>query len=157
MNNKLETIAVCVDGSEPSWQALEYVKDLCETFSPKRVLVIHVIPSLSSMTAPHIAEGSDVVQANLIQFLEDQAEQLEEDIREELSELEAEVQMCFPSGNPGVRILEITENEDADLILMGNRGLSGLASILLGSVSERVARNAPCSVLIVRPKKGEAE
>ena len=44
----------------------------------------------------------------------------------------------------------LSAEEKADLIVLGSRGLSGIKAFLLGSVSDRVAHHAPCSVLIVR-------
>ena len=41
--------------------------------------------------------------------------------------------------------------QQADLIVVGNRGLTGIRRFLLGSVSSKVSEHAPCSVMIVRP------
>jgi nucleotide-binding universal stress UspA family protein len=48
------------------------------------------------------------------------------------------------------RICEVASEEGSDVIVIGSRGLSGIGRLLLGSVSEYVARHAPCSVLIAR-------
>lgn len=58
----------------------------------------------------------------------------------------AEVQI----GSPAEEIVELARLEHYDLIVMGTRGLSPIKEILIGSVSERVVRTAPCPVLIVR-------
>ena len=54
-------------------------------------------------------------------------------------------------GRPEYAILEAVERERSDLVVVGSRGLSGVARVLLGSVSEYVARHAYCSVLVARP------
>lgn len=54
-------------------------------------------------------------------------------------------------GRPGILIPQMAEEVGADLLVMGSAGLSGLASILLGSVAEHVLRAAPCDLLLVRP------
>jgi universal stress protein E len=54
-------------------------------------------------------------------------------------------------GRPEYAILEAARRERSDLVVVGSRGLSGVARVLLGSVSEYVATHAHCSVLVVRP------
>jgi universal stress protein E len=54
-------------------------------------------------------------------------------------------------GRPEYAILEAAEREEADLVVVGSRGLSGVTRILLGSVSEYVATHAHRSVLVARP------
>jgi nucleotide-binding universal stress UspA family protein len=54
-------------------------------------------------------------------------------------------------GRPEFAIIEAATREGVDLVVVGSRGLSGLARVLLGSVSEYVATHAHCSVLVVRP------
>jgi nucleotide-binding universal stress UspA family protein len=54
-------------------------------------------------------------------------------------------------GHPAEEILLAAESRPTDLIVVGSRGLSGLSRFLLGSVSDRVARYAPCPVLLARP------
>ncbi len=55
------------------------------------------------------------------------------------------------TGNPALVILEVAERIDADLIVLGAVGHSMVSRMLLGSVSDRVATHAKCSVLVVRP------
>jgi len=53
-------------------------------------------------------------------------------------------------GKPGKTICDFAKNWQADLILMGRRGYSALGELLLGSVSQYVVHQGPCSVLIVQ-------
>ncbi len=53
------------------------------------------------------------------------------------------------AGNPGRMICELAKNWNADLIMMGRRGRSGVAEFFLGSVSNYVLHHAPCSVQII--------
>jgi nucleotide-binding universal stress UspA family protein len=49
-----------------------------------------------------------------------------------------------------VEILEHIKENDNDLVVVGSEGLQGVGLYVLGSVAERISRNAPCSCLVVR-------
>jgi nucleotide-binding universal stress UspA family protein len=53
-------------------------------------------------------------------------------------------------GDPADAILDVAEEQGADLIVVGNKGMTGAKRFLLGSVPNKVSHHAPCSVLIVR-------
>src|SRR6478672_11371300 len=53
-------------------------------------------------------------------------------------------------GDPADAILDVAEEQDADLIIVGNKGMTGAKRFLLGSVPNKVSHRAPCSVLIIR-------
>jgi nucleotide-binding universal stress UspA family protein len=59
-------------------------------------------------------------------------------------------------GDPAAEILRQAREIDADLIVMGTHGRTGLARLLMGSVAEQVVRQAPCPVLTVRTPMAEA-
>lgn len=58
-------------------------------------------------------------------------------------------------GRPANEIQALADEADADIIFVGTRGRSGVQRLVLGSVAERVVRNAHCSVQVVRPKDHE--
>ncbi|MGH7767773.1 MAG: universal stress protein [Candidatus Binatia bacterium] len=61
-------------------------------------------------------------------------------------------------GTPDLNIVDEAKKEGTDLIVISTHGRTGLSHILVGSVTERVVRNAPCPVLSIRPEKiGKAE
>jgi nucleotide-binding universal stress UspA family protein len=53
-------------------------------------------------------------------------------------------------GDPADVIVELAEERSADLIIVGNKGMTGAKRFLLGSVPDKISHHAPCSVLIVR-------
>jgi nucleotide-binding universal stress UspA family protein len=59
------------------------------------------------------------------------------------------------SGEPGRMICQVAKDWDAELILVGRRGHSGLSELILGSVSNYVVHHAPCSVFIVQLQAAE--
>ena len=50
------------------------------------------------------------------------------------------------------KIIEAAKDKDADMIVMATHGRTGLSHALMGSVAEKVVRQAPCPVLTIRPK-----
>jgi nucleotide-binding universal stress UspA family protein len=70
--------------------------------------------------------------------------------REAASEVQFFVHARF--GKPAAQILALAEEVGADLLFIGSHGKTGVERLLLGSVSERVVREAKCPVLVVRPK-----
>ena len=65
------------------------------------------------------------------------------------------VQTRLMSMTPSVAIAECVEEAEADLIVMGTRGLSGVQHVMLGSVAERTVRTAQCPVLTVKASDAE--
>ena len=53
-------------------------------------------------------------------------------------------------GDPADAILDVAEEQEADLVVVGNKGMTGAKRFLLGSVPNKVSHHAPCSVLIIR-------
>ena len=53
-------------------------------------------------------------------------------------------------GEPAISLVEVAVREGYDLIVMGHRGLDGIAGLVLGSVAKKVATDSPCAVLVVR-------
>ena len=53
-------------------------------------------------------------------------------------------------GDPADAILDVAEEQNADLIVVGNKGMTGAKRFLLGSVPNKISHHAPCSVMIIR-------
>ena len=62
----------------------------------------------------------------------------------------SKVQTFAREGDPADAILDVAEEQNADLIVVGNKGMTGAKRFLLGSVPNKVSHHAPCSVLIIR-------
>jgi nucleotide-binding universal stress UspA family protein len=75
---------------------------------------------------------------------------LESAARDPRDEGVASVETFARVGDAADAILDIAEEQKADLIVVGNKGMTGATRFLLGSVPNKVSHHAPCSVLIVR-------
>ncbi len=66
-----------------------------------------------------------------------------------------DVSVALRQGHPWRQIVEVAKESKADMIVMGTRGRTGVARMLMGSVAERVVRTAPCPVLTVHGSECE--
>jgi nucleotide-binding universal stress UspA family protein len=109
-----------------------------------------------------VASGAELRLQNVVPVFEgDEREWTLDDEEPDPTEIESAAQVARAAGarpireralgRPEYAILEAAERERSDLVVVGSRGLSGVARVLLGSVSEYVATHAHCSVLVVRP------
>ena len=61
-----------------------------------------------------------------------------------------EVESHAREGDPADAILDVAEEQKADLVVVGNKGMTGAKRFLLGSVTNKISHHAPCSVMIIR-------
>jgi nucleotide-binding universal stress UspA family protein len=73
-----------------------------------------------------------------------------DEAREQLGDTPLEVHEELLEGPPAEAILRVAETRNADLIVMGTRGLGSLRGLLLGSVSSKVVQHAHCAVMLAR-------
>lgn len=139
-----EKLLVGTDLSRHSDYALTIAAELAHEFEATLELVhaIHV-------PVPFVTPYETVIPETVIEAAFDGAEQ---DLRRLARELarDLEVQTAVLAEPPHSALCDAAERDKADLIIVGSHGHSGLKHIMLGSVAERVLRNAPCSVLTVR-------
>ena len=67
-----------------------------------------------------------------------------------LGQSDISVETIAQERDPAEAILRVAEKRQADIIVVGNKGMAGVKRFLLGSVPNKVAHHAPCSVFIVR-------
>jgi Universal stress protein UspA and related nucleotide-binding proteins len=135
-----EHLVVAVDGSSRSEKTIAMAVDLAQRYS-STVTVVHV-------REYERYEGSDVDMGPPIP-----AEQLVNDVLETFHQagVDAKGEMRrASSGNTPEQIIEVAEQAQADLIIMGSRGMTEWKSLLLGGVATKVVHQAACPVLLVR-------
>jgi len=137
-------IVVGVDGSEASLRAAEKAADLARSMNASLVLVSVVPPPtvlLGELMTPEIVDPKPLVDA-ANEALTRVAEKLR-------SEKGVEVATRVIVGEPAESIIEIAEDEKADLIVVGRRGLSRIERLFIGSVTKKVLERAHVDVLVV--------
>lgn len=141
-------ILVPVDGSEGSWRALNTAVELGKKFSSE-LLVVNVIQPYNNAALLAVPlDHATVSQGN--SELEKIGDKVLEMAEERLSTYEGKTEFCLEIGHPSERIIALAKKSHADAIVIGSRGLSGIAEFFLGSVSSKVSQYANVPVLIVK-------
>jgi nucleotide-binding universal stress UspA family protein len=148
----IEKILIGVDGSEDSRMAAEFLKRF--PFPPSAaVYVAHVVHVLSPSFGEHKGYYETAELGGELEQLRKAAEVDGKKILEGAAESlrgAFEVETLVTAGPPARRLIELAGEIDADLLVVGSRGLTGVERFLMGSVSLQSCHHAPCSVLVVR-------
>ncbi|MGN6554255.1 MAG: universal stress protein [Verrucomicrobiota bacterium] len=144
---RLRQILVPVDFSDCSHKALHYAASFAKQFNAE-VLLLHVIISVPPPPQMLVFEGQEFTAA----YHEETSKQLME-WRDEVGS-GVSVRAVVRNGTAAhYEITEAARESNSDLIVIGNQGRTGLSRMLIGSTAERVVRNAPCPVLVIRERE----
>jgi len=144
--NKIEKILAPTDLSELSALGVRYALELSRGWG-------------AEVTVYHIADGAELASCkafSLQDLVEKHKKSLSQFLTDHFAELLplVEVREKVEVGEPAASILAEAEKAGSDLIVMSTHGRTGLAHLLMGSVTEEVVRNAVCPVFSVHaPKK----
>lgn len=150
----IKKILVPLDGSEPADKALDFALDLAEKYSADIVLLT-VVPYVGMPLLPPVAGVQPTPPAAVDTYLKELKASHEKVLSEALKKAKKikpnlKVSAKLFVGRPADKIVETAKEGNFDIIVMGSRGLGGVKEFLLGSVSDRVADEAACPVLIVK-------
>ena len=141
-------IVVGTDGSDTAAKAVEQAAELAASVGSTLLIVSAFEPIGGARLREEAAEAPDDVRW-MVNPREDVDATLES-ATELAEEKGVAVRIFARQGDPADAILDVAEEEHADLIVVGNKGMTGAKRFLLGSVPNKVSHHAPCSVLIVR-------
>ncbi|WP_017327050.1 universal stress protein [Synechococcus sp. PCC 7336] len=143
----MNAIVVAVDVSPQAMPVVEALKTL--NLAPHtRVVLAYVLPAAGEDDLP-----ADVPnQARSPQQKLMQAETFLHELRDEVTTLLGEVKLAIEiaTGDPAEEIVRLAGIHQADLIVLGSRGLKGVNRVILGSVSTQVVESAHCSVYVIK-------
>jgi nucleotide-binding universal stress UspA family protein len=142
------SIVVGTDGSDTATQAVRQAVDLARSVGAKLELVSAYEPVPSQRLREERREAPEDIQW-AINPREDVDATLEA-AATVARDAGLTVEVYPRQGDPADAILDVAEERDADLIIVGNKGMTGAKRFLLGSVPNKVSHHAPCSVLIIR-------
>src|SRR5918998_4101114 len=143
-----QAIVVGTDGSETAGKAVDAAVDVARRFGSG----LHVVSAFAPVSRQRLRAEGQQVPHDLEWTVNPR-----EDVDATLADAEAtvagagvDVVTYAREGDPADAILDVAEEIGADLIVVGNKGMTGAKRFLLGSVPNKVSHHAPCSVLIVR-------
>jgi nucleotide-binding universal stress UspA family protein len=139
----IRTILHPTDFSEAAAAAFQVARALARDHDA-RLVVLHVLPPTFSDTAAPALEP--------VRTWEEEGAKM---CRLCPADPGTRVEYRQVEDDPAAGILRVARDLDCDLIVMGTHGRMGLARLLLGSVAEKVVREAPCPVLTVRANRAE--
>ena len=149
----MKRVVVAVDGSEVGKALMEYAFHYAHREGDAELIFLHVVepPNLSGFESgqlivnlPTEEERRKQAQATIESRLRDAKQTFPFDV--------PHLSVVVTYGAPYKEIVDFAKARDADMIMIGHRGLGDLQRFFLGSVAAQVVAHAPCSVYVHRPK-----
>jgi nucleotide-binding universal stress UspA family protein len=145
----IASIVVGTDGSETAEKAVREAGELAVQLGAS----MEIVSAYEPVGRQRLREEARQVPEDL-QWMVSAREDVDATLRDAAQQLKdmgvKEVTLHPREGDPADAILDVAEERGSDLIVVGNKGMSGAKRFLLGSVPNKVSHHAPCSVLIIR-------
>ena len=142
------SIVVGTDGSETARKAVQQATELARQVGAS----VSLVSAYEPVANQRLREEKREVPKDL-EWMVNPREDVEatlKDAAEEVGGGGVKVETFAREGDAADAILDVAEEQNADLIVVGNKGMTGAKRFLLGSVPNKVSHHAPCSVLIIR-------
>jgi nucleotide-binding universal stress UspA family protein len=143
-----QSIVVGTDGSETAGEAVREAIELAKAVGAS----IELVSAYEPVSRERLREEARQAPGDM-QWMVNPREDVEATLSDASERVEAagvSVHTYAREGDPADAILDVAEERNADLIVVGNKGMTGAKRFLLGSVPNKVSHHAPCSVLIIR-------
>ena len=142
------SIVVGTDGSETAKEAVRQATEFAKALGAS----VHLVSAYEPIGEGRLREERQQVPDDL-QWMVNPREDVDATLKNaggEIEEAGVQVETYAREGDPADAILDVAEEQKADLIVVGNKGMTGAKRFLLGSVPNKVSHHAPCSVMIIR-------
>jgi nucleotide-binding universal stress UspA family protein len=141
-------IVVGTDGSETASEAVRQATELARIHHAR----VHVVSAYEPVGSARLREERTRVPEEM-QWMVNPREDVEKalvDAAAGMRDAGVDCATYARQGDPADAILDVAEEQAADLIIVGNKGMTGAKRFLLGSVPNKVSHHAPCTVMIIR-------
>ncbi len=146
----VKKILVPVDGSAYSNRAVEVAADLAKQYQ-SAVLIVHVIRNLSLPREILAMMAKGEFTESRLELLQDSADMMLENATRKFQEVGiADIKSEYFEGDPASKIAKYAEQNGADLIVMGGRGISSEEDSLLGGMARKLTNISKISCLVVK-------
>jgi nucleotide-binding universal stress UspA family protein len=142
------SIVVGTDGSDTAQKAVDAAVELARLSGAQ----LEIVSAYEPVSRARLRDEKRQVPADL-QWMVNPREEVDAtlaDAAERVAESGVEPRTYAREGDPADAILDVAEELGADLIVLGNKGMTGAKRFLLGSVPNKVSHHAPCAVMIIR-------
>ena len=142
------SFVVGTDGSETAAEAVRQATELANSVGAQ----IHLVSAYEPVGSQRLREERQQAPDDL-QWSINEREDVEATLKKAAEKIQGagvQVSTYARQGDPADAILDVAEEQNSDLIIVGNKGMTGAKRFLLGSVPNKISHHAPCSVLIIR-------
>jgi nucleotide-binding universal stress UspA family protein len=142
------SIVVGTDGSDTAQKAVDAAVELAKLTGAR----LELVSAYEPVSSARLRAEARQVPADL-QWMVNPREDVDatlSEAAERVADSGAEARTYPREGDPADAILDVAEELGSDLIVVGNKGMTGAKRFLLGSVPNKVSHHAPCSVMIIR-------
>ena len=143
-----DRIVVGTDGSETATEAVRTAIELAK-LSGGKLEIVSAYQPVSQQRLRDEGEGISGDVSHTVNPRED-VQLVLGNAAAEAKKAKVEVVTHPREGDPADAILDVAEENNADLVLVGNKGMTGARRLLLGSVPNKISHHAPCDVWIVK-------
>ena len=156
MRDMYKKILVAFDGSEASKHALDHAVNISEKFGAE-IFVLSVVPRVMMPVFPD--EGFGAAPITAAQDMSEYQSKMRGIYEKSLEDAKNDIQAHFPDlkvttklmeGRPSATIVKEADDEEADLIVIGSRGIGGITGWILGSTSRNVVESCTKPILVVK-------
>jgi len=142
------SILVGTDGSQTATEAVRQTVELATSVGAR----VDIVSAYEPVSSQRLREEGEQAPEDM-QWMVNQREEVDATLAEAARVAEGagiEYATYARRGDPADAVLDVAEEQGVDLIVVGNKGMTGAKRFLLGSVPNKVSHHAPCSVLIIR-------
>ena len=149
-------ILVAFDGSEASKHALDHAVNIADQFGAE-IFVLSVVPRVMMPVFPD--EGFGAAPITAAQDMSEYQSKMKEIYDKSLDDAKKDINENFPDlkvttklleGRPSATIVSAADEQNADLIVIGSRGIGGITGWILGSTSRNVVESCTKPILVIK-------